>query len=85
MPHVEPADDCTHCTACTDYVAWLEGQLLAAVDSYGSLARLLGMQVQVAESANLMAELLGRSRDAVHERRLGQIERHLSEGDQPSP
>lgn len=77
------ADGCQHCPACADYVTWLEGQLLSAVDSYSSLTRLLGMQVQVAESANLMAELLGRSRDTVNERRLRQIERHLSEGEPP--
>lgn len=83
-PPVEhPADGRTCCTTCAAYITWLEGELLRTVEFYNGLVDVMGTHAQVTEAAGRMAALFNQSRDVVQSRRLREIERHLSEGDDP--
>lgn len=76
-----PSHDCTQCGACLDYIAWLEGELLRTIEFYNGVSGVMTAHANVAERVACMAALFNQSRDVVHARRLHQIERHLTEGE----
>lgn len=85
MPPVEPSRCCTPCDECTGYTAWLEGQVLAMADAYRTLAAMLTAQANVATATTELAGLYEQAGQLVQDRRMRQIERHLSEGNGPAP
>lgn len=85
MQPVEHSRCCTPCPQCADYTAWLEGQVLAMADAYRALSAMLTAQANVATTTATLSELYDQASSLVQDRRVHQIERHLSEGDDPAP
>lgn len=85
MTPAEPSRCCTPCPDCADYTAWLEGQVLAMADSYRTLSAMLTAQANVATTTATLSGLYDQASSLVQDRRLHQVERHLTEGDEPAP
>lgn len=85
MQPVEPSRCCTPCPECADYTAWLEGQVLAMADAYRALSGMLNAQANVAATTAELSGLYDQAGKLVQDRRVHQIERHLTEGDERAP